>query len=424
VKRRIVVFLFCLWPIALFAADAAPATDDAVLKQLHLLNQVPEDQVSEKVDPAFSILRTIYDTDGPDFYVLKKLLAKADIRATLNPSARCVLAGVISQRWDTFTLSGNLYLSGLQSRNAELREKARRKFVGFLQPVHIPILINLLKIPGPNVMAYEILQEATGKKIDPSIKSWRKWWSSGGSKADIIGHLLQDTQMQLEHHRMRGFDQERYWYMPMGMMDAQIAYSSRPEKDQMEISAWNNWAKVDVKQYVDEWAAFKPVIDRLIHQPDPRVNTFLESLVADPGFGDYASVVLAWRSNQSSLEAIQKASVTQPTVGRALARGSLGDETALDELLQMMERHSTQPLSFKIMDDDVRAMLPTLRTVGVVPAEQAFNLLCHQNFDFDGALTSKEKKKAFQKAATWLKHNAARLSLDHRRGYFLVPPEQ
>ncbi len=165
----------------------------------------------------------------------------------------------------------------------------------------------------------------------------------------------------------------------------------------------------------------KPVLDRVIHQPDPRVNTFLETLTSDSGYGDYASVILAWRSSRASLPVIQTAYQAKPTVGRALARGSLGDKTALDDLLSIIERHQSQPLSYKIMDDDARNMLNTLRTVGVVPAEQAFKLLCHQNFEFESAMTSKEKKKEFKKAKNWLKDNINRLTFDRRRGYFSVP---
>src|SRR5262249_3831152 len=163
------------------------------------------------------------------------------------------------------------------------------------------------------------------------------------------------------------------------------------------------WVNTDVKRYVEDWSAAKPVLDRLIHQPDPRVNAFLETLITDPGLGDYASVVLAWRSSAGSLPAIQTAFQTTPTVGRALARGSLGDKLALIDLLTLMERHKAEPLSYKIMDDDARLMLTTLRTVGVVSAEQAFQLLCHNNFELETAGTAKDKKKAFNKAKSWLK---------------------
>ena len=101
--------------------------------------------------------------------------------------------------------------------------------------------------------------------------------------------------------------------------------------------------------------------------------------------------------------------------------GALGDKIALVELLKIIDKHQTEPLSYKIMDDDARTMLTTLRTVGVIPAEQAFQLLVHTNFEFESATTAKEKKKAFKKAKAWLKENATRLALDKRRGYFTAP---
>ena len=198
-------------------ARLSQADDAGFLKQIQFLNQCTEDQINETVDHAFSIMRAIYDLDSPDFFTLRKLLGKADIRKQLNPSARCVLAGVISQRWDTFTLSGNLYLAALQSRNPDLRDKARKKIVCFIQPAHIPALIDLLKISGPNVLAYEVLQEVTGQHMDPSIKLWRNWWIKGGSKTDLVGHLLKDTGAQIQNHRVHEFDQERYWYLPKGV---------------------------------------------------------------------------------------------------------------------------------------------------------------------------------------------------------------
>ncbi len=395
-----------------------------MLKQIQLLNQIPEEQLNEKTDPGFSILRSLYDHDGPDFLTLRKLLGKADVRSHLNPSAKCVLAGVISQRWDTFTLSGNLYLAGLRSSNPDLRDKARKKIVCFIQPAHIPALIDLMKIPGPNVLANEILQEVTGARVEPSAKGWLKWWTKVGMKADIVGHLLKDTKVRLQNHPVRPFDQERLWYVPEGIRDAEVPLAKRSEKEQADISAWMTWVNSDVKRYVEDWSEAKPVLDRLVHQPDPRVNKFLESLTVDPGYGDYASVLLAWRSSAASLETIKSSFTTKPTVGRALARGSLGDKTALVDLLRIMDQHQEEPLSYKIMDDDAREMLPTLRNVGVIPAEQAFELLFHHNFEFDAAMTAKEKKKAYKSAKTWLKSNATKLSLDRRRGYYTVSTEK
>ena len=107
-----------------YAFPAHAATDAQVMKLISRLNQVQEEQLSDKTDPGFSILRSLYDTDGPDFLTLRKLLGKQDVRARLNPSARCVLAGILSQRWDSYALAGNLYLSGLQSKT---RTYAKRR---------------------------------------------------------------------------------------------------------------------------------------------------------------------------------------------------------------------------------------------------------------------------------------------------------
>lgn len=400
---------------------AHAAEDRKILTYINRLNQISEEQISDKTDPAYSLLRSIYDEDGPDFSSLRRLLGKAEVRSRLNPSVRCVFAGVISQRWDAFELSGSLYLSGLKSRNPDLRDKARRKMAAFIQTKHVPELIELLNVPGPNVLAYEILKEATGQPISPSVPAWRKWWKLYGGKVDVTGHLLKVTRARLKQTRIHPFDQERFWYLPEGIKDAQMPFARRPERDQDAISSWNNWAMRDVRRFVDDWTDVKEVLDRVVHHPDPRVNKYLETLVTDPGYGDYASVLLAWRSSRNSLPILQMASRSQPTVGRILAIGTLGDRTSLEKLLQVMERHQTQPLSYKIMDDQTRNYLPALRTVGIFPAEQAFELLCHRNFDFTSAYTMKEKKAAFKEAKSWLRANASKMTFDRRRGYFAIP---
>src|SRR5690242_9358867 len=104
-----------------FSSAAAPDQEPAILQDIQRLNAAPPAELNDKVDPAFSILRDLYDKDGPDFLTLRKLLGQADVRGSLNPSAKGILAGVISQRWDTFALSGNLYLASLRSPNAEIR---------------------------------------------------------------------------------------------------------------------------------------------------------------------------------------------------------------------------------------------------------------------------------------------------------------
>jgi hypothetical protein len=226
--------------------------------------------------------------------------------------------------------------------------------------------------------------------------------------------------MKLMNRPIQAFDQARLWYAPEGIADVHKPYEGRPIKEQTVLTHWNDWVHTDVKSFVDGWGLAKPVLERITHQPDPRVGEFLEMLVADPGYGDYASVVLAWRTSTKSVDAIRTAYATQPTVGRALARGALGDKTALADLLRIIEQHKTQPLSFELMDDMTRGYLTTLRTVGVVPAEKAFELLCHRNFEFEGATTAKDKKRAFKEAKSWLAKNEKKLALDRRRGYYAL----
>ena len=75
------------------------------------------------------------------------------------------------------------------------------------------------------MLAYEVLQEVTGKHMDPSVQAWRAWWTGGGSKMDISGHLISDTREQLAVHSVHPFDQERFWYLPVGLKDAQTPYA-------------------------------------------------------------------------------------------------------------------------------------------------------------------------------------------------------
>ncbi len=403
------------------STEPLPPNAAAVLKQIQLLNQVPQGQINDGTDPAYSILKTIYDIDGPDFLTVKKLLIRPTVRNHLNASAQCILAGIVSLRWDTFTLSGNLYLEGLRSPNAELGAKARKRLIHFIQPTHIPQLIELLSVPGPNVLAYEVLQEATGKTFDPNVGVWRLWWKKNQAKVDVVGHLLQDTKELLEANAIALIPVEKFWYVPQGITDTHIPMAKRSAKDQTSIRQWTDWANNDVKRYLDDWATLKLTLDRLTHQPDPRVRLYLERLASEPGYGDYASIVLAWRSSQASLPALHAAYQSHPTVSRVLARGSLGDPSALEDLLAELEKHEAQPLSFAIMDDNMRGYSQTLHTLGIVPAEQAFELLTHHVFDFDGAVTKREKKKAVELAKRWLKEHQAELVFDKRRGYFSAP---
>jgi hypothetical protein len=404
------------------AAPLPPLSKEeaVLLRQLQALNQVPEEQLSERVDPGFSILKKIYDTDSPEFLTMRKLVARAPVRASFNPSVKNVIANILAQRWDTFPLCGNLWLAGLRSPNDDLRARARKRLVAFIQPAHVPELIELLRVPGPNVPAYEILQEVTGKNLDPSAALWRKWWAQTHGKVDLVGHLLKDTRDRIAQHPITTLDQDRFWHLPKEIHDANTLPEKRSTSEQAAVSTFNDWAKTDVKRYVDAWTDAKPLLDRISHQPDRRVNVFLEKLVADPGYGDYASVILAWRSSADSLPAIQQAYEQLPTVGRALARGSLGDKTALRDLLNSIEKNPAPP-ALPIMDDTVRAYVQTLHTVGVVSAERAFELLCHSTFELNTALTKSDEKKAVRKAKRWLDENEASLVFDRRRNYFVIP---
>src|SRR5437016_6269010 len=231
--KRALPFAIFLLPLAL---SLALAGDEAGLtQQLTLLNQIPEMQLNEKLDPCFSIIRAIYTKDGPDFLTLRSLLGRAEVRSHLNPSSRCVLANVLSQRWDTFTLSGNLYLSALQSKNPDLRDKARQKLVWFIQPAHLPALIELLRVPGPNVLARDVLEEVTGEHMDPTVQAWQGWWLKRGLQCDIVGHLINDTRTRLKQYAVHPFDQERFWYAPEGIVDVQMRLDRRPQEQKSAL---------------------------------------------------------------------------------------------------------------------------------------------------------------------------------------------
>lgn len=421
VLRLLLIASLWMGSVGNAALWAAPANDPeaGVLRAIKLLNQIPEEQVDEKADPTFSIIRSLYDVDGPEFLTLRKLVGQASVRATMNPSSKSVIAGILSTRWDSFALAGNLWLASFGSRNEDIRNRARRKLVQFIQPAHVPALIEMLRMPGTNVQVYQVLWEVTGQTLDANINTWRTWWTKNQKHVDLVGHLLKDTKEQLYQHPVTPFAQERFWYLPDGVSDASIPFEKRGKKEQQIITDWNAWAAQDVKRYVEAWRVTKPILDRITHQPDPRVTNFLERLSTEPGYGDYLSVVLAWRANATSLPAVQKAYKASPSVGRALARGSLGDKTALRDLLQIIEDNPA-PLSFRIMDDDSRALMDYVRTVGILPAEQAFELLAHQSFDFDGAETRSQKKRAIKKAHRWVSDNYNSITLDRRRGYFRV----
>jgi hypothetical protein len=384
------------------------------------LNQIPEEQLSDKAGPSVPLLGQLRSEDGPEYLVLKGLVGRADVRKALNPSVKFFVAGLLAPRWDTYTIAGNLYLAAIQSPNPDVRSAARQKLIGFIQPSHIPVLIKILNNPGPNVLAFEVLQEITGQPLDPSAKAWANWWAKTHGKFDLVGHILSQSQMQLAQAQVHSFDQSVFWYLPSGVSRANVPLLGRSTSEQNAISQWDDWINVDVKRYVREWETAKPMFDRIVHQPDPRVAAYLISLVKDPGFGDYASIILAWRRHTGAIKAIEDANQDRPTVGRALALGSLGEKESLQDLLKIIESHKS-PLAYGIMDDETRALAARLPTYGVVPAEQGFELLTHQRFGLASANTASEKKRALKKAERWLEENLPALTLDRSRGYFVTP---
>lgn len=439
-KTNFLISAFCFLAFAVSSRGAAaeplstaPATpaaetklpnmtdkEAALYQQLRSLNQIPEDQLNEKTDPAMSILKSLYDPEDPDFSALKKLLGRADVRGPLNPSAKCVLANILSKRWDCFSLAGNLWLAGLRSANPEFRAKARQQLATFIQSPHIPVLIDMLKTPGVNEVAYEVLKEVTGQMLDPNMNLWLSWWNKAKSKIDLVGRLLEETQTLLAKSQISPFEQEKLWYLPPGVNKANTPYAKRSSKEKVAITRWNEWANTDVKKAVDDWATVKPLYDRIRHQADVRVTNALEGLVKEANLGDYASVLLAWRGNTASLNNIQQAYSQTPTVGRALARGYLGDKTALGDLLEMIKKH-LEPLTLSIRDENVSTYVAKLQTVGIIPAEQAFQLLSHHDFGLEAAATRNEKKKAVQQAQRWFDQNQSALIFDSHRGYFVAP---
>jgi hypothetical protein len=421
-KKSTLFFLLLALPAWAVAGSSLTSDETAVLKQIQNLNKISEDQLDEKAAPALPILRKIIDLDGPEFLKVRKIAGQPALRGPLDPSTRGLLAELISPRWDAYNIAGSLWLSALRSPNTALRDKARRKMVQFVQIVHIPLLIQLLPDPTAGQAAHEILQEITGQPLPRATPPWRAWWAKNKTKVDIVAVLLRSTRAEVARHPISSFDHDRLWYVPDGIRDKDMAFNSRSPQEQELIQQWNGWAGTEVRTYVDSWADIKPVIERVVHHPDPRVNAFLERLLADRAYGDYAAIVLAWRQNVDALDALRTSYSTEQTVGRALARGSLGDTDALVALLQMIDHSGPRALSYGIMEDDVRSHLSGLRSVGILPAEEAFELLCHKNFGFAAAATGKEKRKKFDKATAWLKKNARNLIFDSRRGYFTVAP--
>ncbi len=387
------------------------------------LNLIPEEQVTEKSGPSHTLLEQIRQEDGPDFVKLKQWVGRADVRKALNPSAKGVLATLVSPRWEGFNLAGNLWLAALKSANSDIRAKARKQLVYYIQPAHIPVLINILKEPGPNVLAFDVLRDVTGESLDPSVQAWSSWWNKAQGQIDLVGLLIHKTRTKIPELQVRGIDQAAFWYLPEGIERVGIPYAQRSIDEKNVIGRWSDWARADVGHYIDQWGDAKPLFDQIIHQPDVKVSEYLKSLLVDPGFGDYAAVILIWRGDSSALAPLQEAYKKHPSVGRALARGSLGDKTALEDLLKMIESHPT-PLAFGIMDEQIRGYAAKLPGYGIVPAEQAFELLTHQRFGLSDARVAADKKRAYKKARRWLSENFTTLALDKKRGYYVsrTPP--
>jgi len=420
-KRWMLSLLISLIVLPIWSASTPEADkkDAAIVKALRSLNDIPEEQQDDKHDPVLSILRRLNDLDGPEYLSLRRLLGQASIRSTLKSGTRAILATLVSPRWDAYNVAGSLWLGGLRTTNADLRERASRKMIQFLQPAHIPVLIDMLKTPSAQA-AHAVLREASGQNLPPDAGVWLGWWQKNKPTFDMIGYLLQDTRRLIAQTKIDGLEQDKIWYLTDGITDKSMPFEKRSPEEQLLIRRWNTWVDMQAKRASENWDELKPALERVTHHPDPRVNKLLEALVAEPGYGDYASLVLAWRQSDSSLPVLKEAFLHNPTVGRALARGSLGDKTALVDLLKLTELHQRQPMAWMITEEETRRSLSTLRSIGIIPAETALELLCHRSFGFDSAESIRQKMKAYEKAKRWLLENASRLKLDRRRGYYVV----
>jgi hypothetical protein len=278
-------------------------------------------------------------------------------------------------------------------------------------------------VPGPNVLAYEVLQDVTGQNLDPTSKAWQGWWNTHHGDVDVVDHVLSQSRMQLMQVSVRPFEENTLWYLPEGVYRSDLPYTKRLTAEQNAIGRWRDWVNADVKRYVADWDAPKQFFDRIVHQPDPRVGDYLRSLIADPVYGDYVGIMLAWRGQRDVLPSVQDSYHQWPTVGRALARAAMGDKTALQDLLKMVEAHKA-PLSYGLIDDAVHDYVDKLPSIGVVPAEQAFELLAHQRFGLTSAVTASEKKKALKKAQRWLSQNLNALTLDPKHEYYVQPAKK
>jgi len=409
-------------PRADFARSSGHATvdDSVVLRLLDQLNHIPETNIDDQKPPTLTVLKTLYDVDGPEFLRLRRLVGKAAVRRKLNPTVKAEVGEILSQRWDTFVICGNLFLSGMRSPNRAMRELARRKLIIFFHPAFVPEIIHQLQDPVAHEEAYSTLKEISGKTYPPEARIWKVWYERFGKNFDYVGHILRDTLANLVKHPIIAFDQSRFWYAPPAVRDVRAPDEEQTPEERSEIEHWNTWVQHDVRRYVFAWRQAKPLLERVVHQPDPRVNQALQKLLADAGYGDYASLALAWRASNSSLPAIEQSNARFRTPGRVLARGSMGDKRALRDLVDMIEAHP-QPSTIPLMSDEERKYVPRLHAAGVLPAEQALELLCHRSFGFDGAATARDKAKATRKAKQWLDKNLRYLVLDRRRAYYFIP---
>jgi len=163
---------------------------------------------------------------------------------------------------DGFNIAGNLYLAALMSTNSEPAFESTSEAHCFIQPAHIPVLINILNTPGPNVLAFEILQEVTGQSMDPTPKTWLSWWTINRDKMDLVGHQLNQTRIRLTQAQVRSFDQTMLWYLPEGVSHAHVPIDQRSMAEQTTIGQWNQWVNTDVKNYVADWISINRSLNK------------------------------------------------------------------------------------------------------------------------------------------------------------------
>jgi len=75
------------------------------------LNKIPQDQLLEKSGTAAGLMDQLRSADAPDYQKLRALVGRADVRKSLNPGAKFMVAGVLAPRWDGFNIAGKPLLS-------------------------------------------------------------------------------------------------------------------------------------------------------------------------------------------------------------------------------------------------------------------------------------------------------------------------